>query len=73
MNDFRKSQALTAWEKLLSQPEIRMDAEELYEELLWLADDFEEQGVISSEERTELIKKATLSYAKSVAAVGEGT
>jgi hypothetical protein len=73
MNDFRKSQALTAWEKLLSQPEIRMDAEEQYEELIWLADDFEEQGVISSEERAELIKKATLSYAKSVAAVGGGT
>lgn len=73
MNDFRKSQALTAWETLFDKPEIRMDAEEQYEELLRLADDFEEQGLISPQERTELIRKATAFYAQSVEGVGGGT
>jgi hypothetical protein len=73
MNDLRKSQALTAWEKLFEKPEIRMDVEEQYEALLRLADDFEEQGVISPGERTELIGKATAFYAKSVECAGGGT
>ncbi|MCW8278411.1 hypothetical protein IMF27_24980 [Pseudomonas sp. PCH199] len=73
MNDHRKSQALTAWERLFNQPEIRMDAEEQYEALLRLADDFEEDGIISPEERRALIEKATVFYAQSVAGVGEGT
>lgn len=42
MNDIRKTQALTSWEKLFNQPEIRMDAEEQYEALLHLADEFED-------------------------------
>lgn len=58
MNDFRKNQALTAWEILFNKPEVRMDVEEQYEELLRLADEFEEDGAINHEERTELIRKA---------------
>ncbi|MCW8275244.1 hypothetical protein IMF27_05655 [Pseudomonas sp. PCH199] len=73
MNDHRKSQALMAWERLFNQAEIRMDAEEQYEALLRLADDFEEDGIISPEERRALIEKATVLYAQSVAGVGEGT
>jgi len=73
MNDFRKLQALIAWETLFNKPEIRMDAEEQYEELLRLADEFEEQGIISRLERTELIGKATAFYAQSVEGVGGGT
>lgn len=59
--------------KLFNRPEIRMDAEEQYEELLRLADDFGEEGIISREERRALIEKATVFYAQSVAGVGEGT
>jgi hypothetical protein len=73
MNDFRKTQALIAWETLFTKPAIRMDAEEQYEELLRLADDFDEQGIISREERTELIRNATAFYAQSVEGVGGGT
>jgi hypothetical protein len=73
MNDSRKSQALAAWEKLFDKPEIRMDAEEQYEALLRLADDFEDQGIISPEERRTLIEKATAFYAQSVNGIGEGT
>jgi hypothetical protein len=50
-----------------------MDVDEQYEALLRLADDFEEQGVISPGERTELIEKATAFYAKSVEGAGGGT
>jgi hypothetical protein len=73
MNDPRKTQALAKWEKLFNQPEIRMDAEEQYEALLHLADDFEDQGIISPQERGRLIEKATAFYAQSVAGIGEGT
>lgn len=73
MNDHRKSQALMAWERLFNQPEIRMDAEEQYEALLRLADEFEDEGIISPGERTALIERATVFYSQSVAGVGEGT
>lgn len=73
MNNPRKSQALAAWEKLYNRPEIRMDAEEQYEALLRLADEFEEQGIISREERRALIERATAFYAQSIEGVGEGT
>jgi hypothetical protein len=73
MNDIRKSHALATWEKLFTQPEIRMDAEEQYEALLHLADEFEDQGVISPQERGRLIEKATGLYARSVEGIGEGT
>jgi hypothetical protein len=52
--------------KLFNQPEIRMDAEEQYEALLHLADEFEDQGFISSQERGRLIEKATALYARSI-------
>lgn len=73
MNDFRQTQALATWEKLFDHPEIRMDSEEQYEELLRLADDFEDQGIISPEERGRLIEKATALYARSIEGIGEGT
>lgn len=73
MNALRKSQALAAWQKLFNQPEIRMDAEEQYEALLRLADDFEDQGIISPQERGRLIEKATALYAQSIEGIGEGT
>ena len=73
MNDPRKTQALATWEKLFNQPEIRMDAEEQYEALLHLADDFEDQGIISPQERGGLIEKATALYAQSIEGIGEGT
>jgi hypothetical protein len=73
MNDMRKNQALATWEKLFDQPEIRMGAEEQYDELLRLADDFEDQGIISPQERGRLIEKATALYAQSIEGIGEGT
>lgn len=73
MNDIRQTQVLASWEKLFSQPEIRMDAEEQYEALLHLADEFEDQDFISPQERARLIEKATALYARSIEGIGEGT
>jgi hypothetical protein len=39
VSDDRKVQALAAWRRLGDVPEIRMDAEEQYDELLKLVDD----------------------------------
>jgi hypothetical protein len=73
MNDDRKSQAFQEWDRLFNQPEIRMDAEEQYEALLHLADHFEDQGIISAEDRKTLIEKATAFYAQSIEGIGKGT
>jgi len=50
-----------------------MDAEEQYEALLHLADELEDQGFISPQERGRLIEKATTLYARSIEGIGEGT
>lgn len=73
MNEHRKSQALQQWDRLFIQPEIRMNAEEHYEALLHLADDFEDRGIINFEERRMLIAKATSQYAQSIEGIGQGT
>lgn len=72
MNNLMKTQALRTWYELSNQPEFRMNAEEHYEALLQLADDFEDQGLISARERGELIEKATALYAMAVEAVSLG-
>lgn len=41
MTDDLRQDALAAWYKLLAQPEIRMDVEEQYDELLKAADEME--------------------------------
>jgi hypothetical protein len=73
MNESRKIHALATWEKLFNHPEIGMDSEEQYEALLHLADDFEDQGIISPQERGSLIEKATALYAQAIKGIGEGT
>ncbi|WP_274643385.1 hypothetical protein [Pseudomonas serbica] len=54
----RKKQALTDWLKLLAQPEIRMDAEEQYDELLKMADLMEQEGLIIGPEWRQMIRNA---------------
>ncbi|MNG11868.1 hypothetical protein D3C81_2160260 [compost metagenome] len=43
-----------------------MDAQEQYDELLRLADNFREKGIIDSKERKTLIEVATIAYARAV-------
>ncbi|MNR16341.1 hypothetical protein D3C85_1329400 [compost metagenome] len=43
-----------------------MDAQEQYDELLRLADNFREKGIIDPKERKTLIEVATIAYARAV-------
>lgn len=69
----KREEALTAWRQLLDKPGIRMDVEEQYEELLKLADDFKQGGVINSGDWRELVEEATAFYAHSIEGLEGGT
>jgi hypothetical protein len=73
MYEDRKLQALETWHKLLDHPQIRMNAEEQYEELLRLAEEYLKQGFIDRDQRKELVTQATRRYAQAVEGVGGGT
>lgn len=73
MYEDRKAQALETWHSLLAKPEIRMTAQEQYEELLRLAEKYMKQGFINRDERKVLVTEATNRYARAVEGVGEGT
>ena len=73
MYENRKWQALAGWHKLLERPEIRMTAQEQYEELLRLAEEYSKQGIIDRDERKHLVTEATQRYAQAFVGVGEGT
>ena len=72
MYDSTKVEAFSAFHDLLVTPEVRMNAQEQYEELLRLADRFYARGVIDREERRSLIEVATIAYARAVEGVGGG-
>ena len=62
-----KMLAFGKWHELLTDPEILIGAQERYDELLKLADDFRCRGVIDRSERNTLIEIATAAYTRSVA------
>lgn len=61
MSDDRREQAPAAWHKLLDEPEIRMDVEEQYDELLKMADDFKLQGIIDRDDWRDWSSRRALS------------
>jgi uncharacterized protein HemY len=73
MYEDRKKKALTDWRSLLSQPDIRMDAEEQYDELLKMADSMEAEGVISHTEWRQLIRDASVVLAQAREGLEGGT
>ncbi|MBK5355579.1 hypothetical protein JFU37_24140 [Pseudomonas sp. TH41] len=73
MDEDRKSQALATWQQLLGRSEVRMTAQEQYEELLRLAEQYLKQGFIDRDERKHLVTEATKRYARTVEGVGGGT
>jgi hypothetical protein len=73
MSDDRKKQALEAWYQLLKEPEIRMDSEEQYDELLKAADEMERAGLITSSEWRGLVREAGTAFAQATEGVGGGT
>ncbi|KJZ39057.1 hypothetical protein [Pseudomonas fluorescens] len=70
MYEDAKVNAFTAWHELLVNPEIGMNAREQYDELLRLADNFREKGIIDPKERKTLIEVATVAYARAVEGAG---
>ncbi|WP_166219391.1 hypothetical protein [Pseudomonas atagonensis] len=58
MFEQRKKEALAEWRKLATQAQLRMDAEEQYDELLKAADDMELQGLITGAEWRQLVRDA---------------
>jgi hypothetical protein len=73
MYDDTKIEAFSAFHDLLITPEVRMNAQEQYEELIRLADSFHAKGVIDLDERRSLIEVATVAYARAVEGLGRGT
>ncbi|UWF51414.1 hypothetical protein NYP20_10795 [Pseudomonas sp. N3-W] len=73
MSDDQKQQALAAWYKLLREPEIRMDSEEQYDELLKAADEMERAGLINGVEWRGLVREAGAAFAKAIEGSGGGT
>jgi len=73
MSDDLKAQALQVWQLLLTRPEVRMNAQEQYEELLRLAEQYSRLGYINSDERKVLVTEATKRYAQAVEGAGGGT
>lgn len=73
MNDDRKKQALVAWRRLLEEPVIRMGAEEQYDELLKLADEYQRAGMIDGDDWRELVEEATAFYGHAVEGLDGGT
>lgn len=68
-----KQKALSAWRKLLEEPELRMDAEEQYDQLLKMADEYKRAGIIDGDDWRELVEEATAFYAHSVEGLEGGT
>lgn len=73
MNDDQKVQALDAWYQLLREPQIRMDAEEQYDELLKAADEMERNGLISGAEWRRLVQEAGVAFSNATEGLGRGT
>ncbi|CAG8871314.1 hypothetical protein PS726_06385 [Pseudomonas fluorescens] len=70
MYDDVKARAFYAWHELLMNPEDQMDAQQQYDELLRLADNFRKKGIIDPKERKTLIEIATVAYARAVEGAG---
>jgi hypothetical protein len=72
MSDDRKEQALAAWRRLFDVPDIRMDAEEQYDELLKMADTMEQEGLITAGEWRQLVREAGTKFAQAIEGLGGG-
>jgi len=67
MSKDSKAIALVTWRRMLEEPNLYIDPEELYDMLLKMADSLEQAGIISSAEWRHLVRDA------SIILVGEGS
>jgi hypothetical protein len=73
MREEDRKQALAAWRKLLEEPEVRMGAEEQYDDLLKMADTMEQDELITPEEWRHLVRKAGVKFAQATEGLVGGT
>lgn len=73
MNDDLKKDALDTWYKILNEPQLRMDCEEQYDELLKAADEMERTGLINSAQWRELVRQAGTAFSNAIESVDGGT
>ena len=73
MFDQRKHEALGEWREFITHPQIRMTAEEHYDELLQMADAMEREGVITGVEWRQLIRDAGRMLARAREGLEGGT
>jgi hypothetical protein len=69
---YRAASVLNRWMRKRSAWFMEL-AQEQYEELLRLAEEYLKQGFIDRDERKRLVLEATQRYAQAVEGVGEGT
>ncbi|MGU3345816.1 hypothetical protein [Pseudomonas monsensis] len=60
MSDDRKERALSHWRKMLEDPDMQLDAEDLYYMLLELAESLEQDGLITPAEWRQLTREASV-------------
>jgi hypothetical protein len=72
-DDLKNNDALETWYKLLNEPQLRMDCEEQYDELLKAADAMERSGLINSAEWRELVRQAGTAFSNAIEGVDGGT
>ena len=54
-----KADSLAAWHRMLKEPELYLDPEELYEILIGMADTLRREGLISEAEWRNLVRHAS--------------
>lgn len=65
MHEERKRAALSKWRHLLAHPEIRMSVEDHYDDLLKMADEILDRGIISPLEWRQMVRDAGALFAQS--------
>ncbi|MDI2142330.1 MULTISPECIES: hypothetical protein [unclassified Pseudomonas] len=55
----KKKKAMTQWLQLARNPEPQMSVEDQYDELLRMADDMEETGLVTAKEWRQLVRDAS--------------
>ncbi|UOK36343.1 hypothetical protein MJP36_17705 [Pseudomonas palleroniana] len=59
MSKDRKADFLATWRRMLKEPELYLDPEELYDILIGMANTLERERVISTEEWLQLVRDAS--------------
>lgn len=71
MNEVQRRLAITAWRRLFTLSENRIDAEDRYNRLLRSADDMEREGLITSTEWRKLAQQAGTLFARTAECMGK--